>query len=112
MGLLCGAWVIALAVLPEPIIGFATVVMLVLFGLINFLRRFSAAPLLYARGTIVYLVALGAVLVGAYVLDLAVVRHGDALWLAWTMAGLVLVVCASGAWFVEGRSTHKPASAT
>jgi hypothetical protein len=59
-------------------------------------------------------VALGFVLVGAYVVDGAAVRNGngDALWLAWAMVGLVLVVAVSGAWIVEGRSIHKMASAT
>lgn len=116
MGLVAGAYVMALPVPPQQIVGFSVPVVLLVLGLIGFLARRYSASLFSARlrrgkGTIVYLVALGIVLVGGLVLVVVVVRHGDALWLAWTMAGLIFAVVASGAWITEGPSTRKMASA-
>jgi len=115
IGVVCGAAVIAAAVLPQQIAGFTLVLVLVLLSLVDLLaRRFSTSPastrLRRGRWSIAYVVALGAVLVGAFALDWAIVRRGDVLWLAWTMAGLVFVVLAGGAWAVDGRSTSKETS--
>jgi hypothetical protein len=117
-GSLSGAAVVAFAVLPQPeITGLGFTAAALLGQLISIItRRFSAAPLATRlrrkRATIVYLVVAGVALIGAFVMDWTVVRGSDALWLAWTMAGLVFVVFASGAWIIGGRSTHETASDT
>jgi hypothetical protein len=115
IGLVAGAAVISSAVLPREMAGLGFTVAAVLIGLIDFLaRRFSHSPLSTRpdRGTIVYLAAFVVVLIIAVALVWTVVRNGDAMWLAWTMAGLVFAVIVAGNWIVDRRSTRKAASAT
>ena len=114
MGVVAGAAVIAFAVLPTQLAGLALVAAAVLIAPIDFLaHRFSASPFSthLRRGAIIYLVVLCVVMAGALVLVWTVMRNGDALWLAWAVAGLLFLVVVSGAWIVEGRSTHKTVSA-
>ena len=101
MAAVAGAAVIAFAVLPQTIAGLALVAAAVLITLIDFFaHRFSASPFSthLRRGTIAYLVVVVVVMTGALVLVWTVVRNGDALWLAWTVAGLLFLVVVSGAW--------------
>ena len=115
LGVLCGAVIIVMAVLPQTITGFALAAALVLFALINRIsRRFSSSRIRpHFRGArgITYLVIVGAVFVAALVLDWAIVRRGDALWLAWIMAVVVFAVVAIGTWIAEGHPADKQPSA-
>ena len=115
MGVVAGAAVIAFAVLPQQFAGLALVVAAVLIGLIDVLgRRFSVSRFSTHLGkrTIIYLVVVGVVMISAVVLVWTLVRNGDALWLAWVMAGLFFVVVVLGTWIVDEHPTHQTASAT
>jgi len=107
------AAMIAFATLPREFGGLPFTAALVLYALFNFLGRRIPRSAWRPRGWgIVYVVALGVVLVGSLVLEWVVVRRGNTPWLPWILAGVVLVSIASGAWITEGRATATTASAT
>jgi hypothetical protein len=47
----------------------------------------------------------GVVMASSLILGWVVERQGDIPWLAWILAGVVLVIIASGVWIIEGRTT-------
>lgn len=112
IGLAVGAAIIASAVLPQSSFGFAPFAAAVVIVLVDRIARRFEDPHIsnhLSRWTIAYVAVIGAAAFAAFIVVAAVVRKGDALWLAWAMAVLVLVAII-GTWFVDKRPTAEAVS--
>ncbi|MET4704843.1 hypothetical protein [Frigoribacterium sp. UYMn621] len=109
------AAMIAFAVLPRQFGGLPFTAALVLFMIFNIVRRrmglLPRSPVRPRGWGVVYVVALFVVMATSLTLEWVVVRQGDAPWLPWILAGVVLVSIASGAWIIEGRTPVPTVSA-